>query len=424
MTIAITGINHTTSSVELREKLAFSSDALPKALKKLKAIFSDGGCVILSTCNRVEIYARAEDDGEDMLQRMHAFLAQWHGLDESEFSDALYSYTNRDAVAHLFRVASSIDSMVVGEVQILGQVHDAFLLAQQESSTDKIMRGLFQRAFKVAKEVRTKSSINEGKVSVASVAVDLAVSIFTDLDEKTVLVIGSGETAELGLKSLIQKGASNVIVMNRSLENAETLAGLYGGEAVALDDLNDHLHRADIVITSTGSTVAVLNMEHFQRALRKRNKAPMFVIDIAVPRDVEQKVNNLDNVYLYDMDGLQAMADENMETRRAEVDHCLEIVEHQVDVFIKWLRSLRAEPTIVSMTLELNTIRERELEKTLQTLSDLNEKQRAEVEYMSKRIVNNILQRPMSQIKEEVSEDDSSRVLHLVKRLFGLEENH
>ncbi len=424
MTIAITGINHTTSSVELREKLAFSSDALPKALKKLKTIFSDGGCVILSTCNRVEIYARAEDDGEDMLQRMHAFLAQWHGLDESEFSDALYSYTNRDAVAHLFRVASSIDSMVVGEVQILGQVHDAFLLAQQESSTDKIMRGLFQRAFKVAKEVRTKSSINEGKVSVASVAVDLAVSIFTDLDEKTVLVIGSGETAELGLKSLIQKGASNVIVMNRSLENAETLAGLYGGEAVALDDLNDHLHRADIVITSTGSNVAVLNMEHFQRALRKRNKAPMFVIDIAVPRDVEQKVNSLDNVYLYDMDGLQAMADENMETRRAEVDHCLEIVEHQVDVFIKWLRSLRAEPTIVSMTLELNTIRERELEKTLQTLSDLNEKQRAEVEYMSKRIVNNILQRPMSQIKEEVSEDDSSRVLHLVKRLFGLEENH
>lgn len=424
MSLVISGINHTTASVELREKLAFEPGTLPKALKTLKVIFAEGGCVILSTCNRVELYARADDDEEDMLHRLRAFLAEWHGLEEEEFEDALYSYTGRDAIAHLFRVASSIDSMVVGEVQILGQVHEAFMLAQQENSTDKITRALFQRAFKVAKEVRTKSSINEGKVSVASVAVDLAVSIFMELEDKTVLVIGSGDTAELALKSLVQKGTSEVIVMNRTLENAEALAEQYQGEAVPLDDLNEHLHWADIIISSTGSNVAVLNMDHFIRALRKRNNAPMFVIDIAVPRDVEHKVNTLDNVYLYDMDGLQAMADENMETRRAEVDRCLEIVEHQVDHFTKWLRSLQAEPTIVSMAQEWNTIRERELEKTLRALPDLDEKQRAEVEYMSKRIVNNILQRPMSQIKAEVSEEDASGVLHLVKRLFGLEENN
>lgn len=423
MTIALTGLSHHSSPVELRERLAFPESRVPAALNQLRRHLPDAGVVILSTCNRVELYAHTEDAPEALHGALREFLSEWHGIPVPEFDSYLYDHAERDAVGHLFRVASSLDSLVVGEGQILGQVHDAYLMAQTESAVDKVLSGLFQRAAKVAKEVHTKTNINVGKVSVASVAVDLAVTIFSDLGDKRVMVIGSGETGELALKSLVAQGVGEVIVVNRTIANAETLAEQYHGEAMSLDVLHKHLHRADIIISSTASPDPILHAADFEHALKARNQEPMFVIDIAVPRDIAPDVNGIDNVYLYDIDNLEAVTQQNIEQRRAEMDRCLEIVEKQVEAFMRWRGGLSAEPMIVSMTRELNAIREKELEKTLAALPDLTERQRSEVEYLTKRIVNTILQRPMTQIKREVTQDDPNRVLHLVKRLFGIEEN-
>jgi glutamyl-tRNA reductase len=422
MSVVVVGLSHNTSPVELRERLHFPESQLPAAVLKLRKHLNDAGVVILSTCNRVEVYASTAGPPNGAFTDIRGFLSEWHNLPEEEFASALYEHANRDAVGHLFRVASSLDSMVVGEGQILGQVHDAYLASQAEQGTDKIISALFQRAFSVAKDVRSRSNISAGKVSVGSVAVDLAVSIFMDLAGKTVMVIGSGKMGELTLKNLVSRGASQVLLVNRTREKAELLAERLHGEAVALEALPEHLHRADIVITSTGAREYLLTPAIFERALKRRANAPIFVIDIAVPRNVHPAVNSLDNVYLYDIDSLQQVADNNLDARRKEIARCLEIVEAGVTQFWQWHQGLIAEPTIVSMAEELHAIRERELEKTLAALPDLSEKQRDEVAYMSKRIVNTILQRPMTQLKREVVREDPHIVLHLVKRLFGLRE--
>ena len=423
MTIALVGINHRNSPLEVRERLAIDNEALPGALAALKTCAPEGGVVILSTCNRVEVYMSSPEPASEVHEIIRTFLAETSRVPVDELRPHLYEHAGRDAVRHLFRVAASLDSMVVGEGQILGQVHDAYLVAQQCGTVEKVCSALFQRAFKVAKEIRTRTGISEGKVSVASVAVDLAVSIFMDLRDKTALLVGSGETAELALKSLMSRGVGRVILANRTLENAAALAESYNGEAVALEQLEQHLHRADIVISSTAAREPVLRSAHFQQALRARNQEPMLAIDIAVPRDIEPEVNRINNVYLYTIDDLQQVADENLQQRREAAIEAERIIAREVEVFAGWQQRLFAQPTIVSMTQELNAIRERELEKTLASLPDLTDKQRAEVEYLTKRIVNKILQRPMTQLKEEVAEsEDHHRILHLVKRLFGLED--
>lgn len=421
MNVVVSGLSHHTSPVELRERLHFDEKALPNALIQLRKQLDDAGVVILSTCNRVEVYAHAADAAEAP-GRIRRFLSEWHGIPEEELAPALYEYAGREAVGHLFRVASSLDSLVVGEQQILGQVHDAFLTAQSEQATDKIIGTLFQKAFSVAKDVRSKSNISAGKVSVGSVAVDLAVSIFMDLAGKTVMVIGSGKMGELTLKNLVSRGVEHVLLVNRSHEKAVRLAETIRGEAVPYESLQEALPRADIVIASTAAPQYILGPAQFLAALKRRSHAPMFAIDIAVPRNIDPAVKRMDDVYLYDVDDLQQVADANMEARRQEIDQCLKIVESGVDQFWGWLQGLVAEPTIVSMTEELNAIRERELQKTLASLPDLTDKQREEIAYLTKRIVNTILQRPMRQLKREVVEEDPHKVLHLVKRLFGLKE--
>ena len=422
MSITVSGLSHHSAPVALRECLAFPDELLPEALHRLKRLFPEGGAVILNTCNRVEVYVRSEYPVEETFTQIRRFLSSQHGKPEEELSPHIYELEGREAVRHLFKVASSLDSMVVGEDQVLAQVHHAYMKAQAEDSTDKIMRAVFQRAFKVAKEVRTNTSIGQGKVSVASVAVDLAVSIFMDLADKTVLVIGSGETGELALRSLVDRGVGRVLVANRTEAKAAELASAFAGEALGLTQLQERLHEADILISSTAAPEVILRRADFQAALKQRDHAPIFAIDIAVPRDIEQQAKQLDNVYLYDMDDLRQVAEANLEARRAEVDRCLEIIEQQVEQFMRWRRSLHAEPTIVSMTQEFNMIRERELEKTLAQFPEMSDKERAEIEYLTRRIVGNILQRPMTQIKQEVIRDDPSAVLRLVKRLFGLDD--
>ncbi len=422
MTIAVAGISHRDTPVELRERLVIDEQALPRALATLKACFPNGGVVLINTCNRVEFYVSSPEPATEIFDTLRNFLAEWHRIPPEDFRGFVYERLGRDAVSHLFRVSSSLDSLVVGEQQILGQVHDAFLAAQQAGTVEKVTSALFQRSFKVAKEVRTRTGISEGKVSVASVAVDLAVSIFNDLRDKTTLLVGSGETAELALKSLVSRGAGRVILANRTLENAVALAEAYHGEAIGLDQLRNHLHRADIVISSTAAREPLLTVADFQHALRARNQEPIFAIDIAVPRDIDPGVDRMDNVYLYTIDDLQQAAEENLNQRREAAIEAERIIEREVDAFNTWQRRLFAEPTIVSMSQELHAIRERELEKTLAALPDLTDKQREEVAYLTKRIVNKILQRPMSQLKEEIAQEDPHRIIHLVKRLFGLED--
>jgi glutamyl-tRNA reductase len=423
MSTVVVGLSHHTSDVALRERMAFPEDRLPEALADLRRSLEGGGAVILSTCNRSEIYVNHSGDPDDLCREIRRFLTRWHELPEDDFASRLYQLHDREAVGHLFRVAASLDSLVMGEDQILGQVHDAYITAHREQATDKVINTLFQKSFTVAKKIRSTTAISAGKVSVSSVAVDLAVSVFMDLSDKTVMVIGSGDMGELTLKSLMDKGVSQLIVANRSLENACALADRYRGEAVALDDLAAHLHRADIVISSTGAPVVILHKDTVRQALKQRSRKPMLIIDIAVPRDVEAGINDLDNIYLYDMDALQGVADQNMESRRNELDRCLNIADAGTDQFMKWLQTLAAEPTIVSLSRELNAIRDRELAKTLDTLSHLPDTDKEEVAYLAKRIVNNILQQPMNQIKQEVQHADHASVLQLVRRLFGLKES-
>ena len=422
MSLAVAGLSHHTSGVELRERLAFTEAETVKALHSLKRELGDGGAVVLSTCNRVELYAYHPDDLVDLRALLRNFLASWHGVVLEDFADSLYEYEGREAVGHLFRVASSLDSLVVGESQILGQVHDAYLLSLAEQTSGKVISELFQRAFAVAKKVRNESNINAGKVSIGSVAVELAASIFSDLAACTAMVVGAGEMGTLALKALIGKGVERVLVVNRTQEKAEALVGACRGEPVALEALPEHLHRADIIITSTASCDYILGAGQLQQALRRRGLRPVFIIDIATPRDVDPQAGELDNVYLYDMDDLKHVAEQNMEARRQEMAHCMRIADRGADVFWEWVRSLAAEPTIVSMSREIHAIRERELAKSLAALPDLSEAQRREVDYLTQRIVNTILRRPMTQLKREVAQQDPSVVLTLVRRLFGLKD--
>ncbi|MCX5758263.1 MAG: glutamyl-tRNA reductase [Candidatus Hydrogenedentes bacterium] len=423
MSLAAVGLSHHTSRVDIRERLGFPAHDLPFALSRLSKRLDKAGTVILSTCNRVEIFVHHGAEGADTIGEVRAFLADWHKMPEEEFKDALYEHEGRAAAGHLFRVASGLDSLVVGETQILGQVHDAYLAAQAEQTTDKVIHNLFQSAFTVAKHVRSQTAIGEGKVSVSSVAVDLAASIFGDLGGKTVMVIGSGEMGELTLKSLVQHGVKSVLVVNRHPERAEALAAQYNGEALSFEMLNEHLYKADIVISTTAAPRTILHASGLHHALRLRSQAPMLVIDIAVPRDVDADVGSLDNVYLYNIDDLEQVVNENIEVRRREIEQCMAIVEKGVDNFMHWMGALVVAPTISSMAKEFEAIRDRETQKSLASLSDLTDKQRSEVEYLTKRIVSNILQRPMTEIKHEIGHHDPGTVVHLVKRLFGIEES-
>jgi glutamyl-tRNA reductase len=423
MSLVVTGLSHHTSTLALREQLHFPEDAMAKAFLQLRKDLGPSGAVILSTCNRVEIYVHHDGDHDEVHEGIISFMCQWHGIDESTCEESLYTYANEDAIRHLFRVASSLDSLVVGEQQILGQVHDAYLVAHVEQATDKVISSMFQRAFAIAKKVRSKTKIGAGKVSVSSVAVDLAVSIFDSLEGKTVMTVGSGEMGELTLKHLAGRGVKHMIMANRSIEKAQELARQFDGEAIALADMATHLHRADIVISSTASPDYVLGPDHVKKALKQRAKSPIFVIDLAVPRDVDPAINDMDSVFLYDMDSLQEAADANLAARRDEIARCMEIVEAGADKFWGWTRGLAAEPAIVSMVGEVDSIRESELKKTLASLPHLADNDRDEIEYLTKRIVNKILQQPMRQLKDEVSnEEDPRSVLDLFKRLFGLKE--
>lgn len=420
MTIAITGLSHHTSPLALRERMALPGDRIPSMLKELKEeLGPDSAALILGTCNRLELYVHARQNAEYLHGRIKRFLGEATRLEESEFSDFLYHYSNDSAVRHLFSVAASLDSMVVGENEIMGQIQRAFELASDAGTLNRILSMVIQRALKCGKRVRSETNMGKGKVSVASVAVDLAETKLKQLMGKTAMIVGSGQVSELALKSLIERGVGRVMVLNRTLAHAEELASRYRGEAFVLQALPCHLHRADIVISSTGASDIILRASDFQRAIEKRGRAPMFVIDIAVPRDIEKEAAHIDNVYCYDMDDLQGAAERNLRKRQDEIPACRDIVEKECLSFLQWQRRLSSEPLIKSLTKTFNDIRKAELSKTLSELPDLSEKERQELEYFSKRITNHMLRMPLLAIKEFSQLPEQELLMEHIQTVFG-----
>jgi glutamyl-tRNA reductase len=340
MTILTLGLNHKTAPVDIRERLSFGPDVIVGALRTMTEQTPASEAVILSTCNRTELYCAADErEGETHLRN---WLGRFHGIEPQLFAPHLYVHHDRDSVRHLLRVASGLDSMVLGEPQILGQVKAAFQTACDSGSAGRMLGRLFQHTFSVAKQVRTDTAIGSSPVSVAFAAVSLARQIFSDLTKQTALLIGAGETVELAARHLHQHGIGRIIVANRTVERAHSVAAQFDGYAISLTELANHLPEADIVIASTASPLPVLGKGVVERALKKRRHRPMFLVDIAVPRDIEPEVGQLSDVYLYTVDDLQGVVDEGMRSRQHASEQAMEIVDLHTEEFMAWMRSLDA----------------------------------------------------------------------------------
>lgn len=338
MDLAVIGINHKTAPVEMREKLSFYPDRAIKANRELKESLSLKESLILSTCNRVEIYAVC-DRNEDYVSGIKSFLSRYHDMDLSEYEDKIYIRRGREAVEHLFGVAAGLDSMIIGEMEISGQVKKAYQNARESFTTGKALNRLFEKALFTAKKIRTKTLIGKGAVSVSSVAVRLAEKILGKLNDKTALIIGTGAIGEKLLLHLKKNNIKSILVTNRTLEKAQVLAGAFAATAVAFEGFLERLTDVDIVIVSTGAPHSIIRKDDIVSLMPKRKQRPLFIIDLAVPRNVDEGVNNIDNAYLYNIDDLEKIINENIGFRRGELDNCFEIVKTSADNFMNWLVS-------------------------------------------------------------------------------------
>lgn len=422
MEIIVVGLSHKTAPVEIREKVAFAADCLHEALRAVQGLPSLHEAVIVSTCNRVEVYA-ASRSREVGVEALVAFMADYHRIPLEDLRPHLYVHAGTDAVRHVFRVASSLDSMVVGEPQILGQVKDAYEAATEGSATGLVLNRFMHKAFSTAKRVRTETRIAQSAVSVSFAAVELARKIFGSLEGKQVLVVGAGEMCELAATHLVENGVSGVQVTNRTLARAEALAERYEGRAVPFEEFTYHLPEVDIVIASTGAPHFVVEVEHVRAAMKVRKQKPMFLIDIAVPRDIDPRINDLPNVYLYDVDDLQGVVDANRKERAKEAEKAEQIVGDEVESFLAWLKTLEVTPTIRELRGRFDAIRRTEVEKTLKAFGDnLTKKQEKSIEAMSQAIVNKILHEPTLYLKRLADEPEVDFSVDAVRRLFGLGE--
>ena len=424
MEIIVVGLSHKTAPVEIREKVAFAPDCLHDALRRVRDLGDVHEAVIVSTCNRVEVYAaaRSREKGVDDLCR---FMADYHGVPLEDLRPHLYVHTGGDAVRHVFRVASSLDSMVVGEPQILGQVKDAYEAASVGSATGLVLNRFMHKAFSTAKRVRTETRIAQAAVSVSFAAVQLARAIFGTLEGKSVMVIGAGEMCELAATHLVENGVSQVQVTNRTLARAADLAERFGGRAIPFEEFPYHLPEVDIVISSTGAPHFVLGVDAVRSAMKVRKQKPMFLIDIAVPRDIDPRINDLPNVYLYDVDDLQGVVEANKRERAREAEKAEQIVAEEVESFLAWLKTLEVTPTIRELRERFDAIRRAELEKTLRVFGDgLTKRQRKSLEAMTQAIVNKILHEPTVFLKQAAGDPDLEVSVEAVRRLFGLEGGH
>lgn len=422
MAIVVLGLNHKTAPVEIRERLHFPEKDLPGPLGLLGTLPDVFERLILSTCNRVEIYA-VVPEGAAARAPLQAFLAEQRGVPAETFGESLYLHVEADAVRHVFRVASSLDSMVVGEGQILAQVKAAYALASRHQCTGPILNNLMERALHVAKQVRTDTGIGAAPISVASVAVDLGRRIFGDLAARTVMILGAGEMAELALTHLKEEGIHTIIVANRHHERAVELAARVGGRAIMFQQARDEMVGADIVISSTGAPHFILGRDDLAEIVRRRHYRPIFLIDIAVPRDIDPQVNELDNAYLYDIDDLQAVVAANLAAREREAVQAEAIVEREVGQFMEWLQSLEVVPTILSLRERFEGIRRAEMEKALGRMGDLTPEQREAVSALTASIINKILHQPMTELKRQASSTDGHLYASILRALFRLPDH-
>jgi glutamyl-tRNA reductase len=415
MTILAIGVNHKTAPVEIRERISFGPDILVGALRSLTDDPGIGEGLILSTCNRTEIYCVADGVGEDCVT---AWLGRFHGLDPERLAPYLYVHAGKDAVGHLLRVASGLDSMVLGEPQILGQVKTAFQRAHDSGTAGKLLGRLFQHTFSVAKQVRTDTAIGSSPVSVAFAAVSLARQIFSDLRDQTALLIGAGETIELAARHLHQHGVGRILVANRTIERAHTLAAQFEGYAIALTELANHLPEADILISSTASPLPVLGKGTVERALKKRKHRPFFMVDIAVPRDIEPEVAELNDVYLYTVDDLQGVVEDGMRSRREAAAQAEDIVEFHTEEFLAWLRSLDAVNLIQDYRRQAEQQRDEVLASALRRLEGGKPPEEV-LSFLAHTLTNKLLHRPSVRLRR-AGRDGEADLLEAANELLAL----
>lgn len=409
------GLNHTTAPVEIREKVTFPGEILPGALSELRMQNVVEEVAILSTCNRTEVYCSLDDvNQQDLLD----WFSGYHRLRLQDIHPFLYSYPDANAVKHILRVASGLDSMVLGEPQVLGQLKSAYKTAVDAGSVGQLLSRLFQHSFKVAKEIRSNTEIGNHPVSIAFAAVRLGQQIFGDLSERTALLLGAGETIELTARHLHEKGLHKMIIANRTLERSRHLASEFSGYAITLEDIPRHLDEADIIITSTSSPTAVISKEMVERAVRKRKHRPMYIVDIAVPRDVEPEAGELDDVYLYTIDHLQGVIDESLRNREQAAKQAEEIIDTQVVHFMDWLQSRSAVPTIKAIRDQAGTIQQEVLDSGLKRLR-LGEDPETIMRDMTRSLSNKIIHSPSAILRNSV-EEEKDELLRAARKLFNV----
>jgi glutamyl-tRNA reductase len=406
MTLVIIGVNHRTAPIALRERVAISRDNLPDATRALAALPGVDECMIVSTCNRVEIIAAADGAEVDLT----SFLSTYFVLDPALLTPHLYEHRDQQAVRHLFRVAASLDSMVVGEPQILGQVKEAFAVARASGTVAGQLEHLLQSTFAAAKKVRTETEIGSNSVSIASVAVELARKIFGSLNGRTVFLVGAGKMSELAARHLVQQGAGTILVTNRTQARARQMAESFHGEVIPFEQIYEAGSQADIVISSTGAPHPIFRREHGQAFLHRRRNRPMFFIDIAVPRDVDPAMGKLEGIFVYDIDDLQQVAAAHMAERSREATDAEALIAAEVERFHQRERTVNVAPAIVALQHQAEEMRQSELKRIQARLGSLTAEQTAAVEMLTRSMVNKFLHAPMQALKQAARENDAPRI--------------
>jgi glutamyl-tRNA reductase len=415
------GLNHKTAPIEVRERLAFSKEDTAKVLEAMSQHPSVEEIALFSTCNRVE-FLLATETPDEAIDAVKNFMAEYKKTPREIFENVLYIHQGDPAVRHIFRVASSLDSMVVGEPQILGQIKDSYATACEHGTCGVVLNRLMHRSFSVAKRVRTETGIGDHAVSISYAAVELGRKIFGDLEGRAVLLIGAGEMAELAVEHLANNRVRPIFVANRTFERGVELAQRFKGTAIRFEEILDYLKQEiDIVISSTGAPGYVLVKDHFKGLMRARKNRPLFFIDIAVPRDIDPEINRINNVYVYDIDDLKSAIQENLDEREQEARRGERLVDESVIQFRRWFQGLEVVPTIVGLREKMEQIRQRELKKTFASLKSASEQDRQAIDRLTGALVNKILHDPTQFLKQVGHKEDKARYLDMARRIFNLD---
>ncbi|MEE4563403.1 glutamyl-tRNA reductase [Paenibacillus polymyxa] len=421
MHIVVVGLNYRTAPVEVRERFTFAEQDLPKALEQLKLTKSVLEGVVVATCNRTEIYV--------VVDRLHmcgyfirSFMEQWFGIPRDQFTQHLYIYEDEQAIRHLFRVTCGLDSMVIGETQILGQVKNAFLQAQSQKITATWFNMLFKQAVTLGKRAHSETSIGESAVSVSYAAVELGKRIFGMFTDKKVLILGAGKMSELTVKHLYSGGAAEVIVANRTLSRAEDLASKFNGTPVTMEEGINRLADVDIVISSTGAQGYILDRNRVEASMKRRQSRPLFMIDIAVPRDLDPAISELQNVFLYDIDDLEGIVESNLEMRRTEAAKIEHMIEDELSEFYQWLKTMGVRPVIRALQEKSESIHQDTLESLYNKLPELDERQRKVISRLTKSMLNQMMHDPINRVKELAVQKQGNEALDMFSHIFALED--